>query len=78
MVALLAEGGDRNQMQSDTGTWIATSPSSRRAGIEILYGYFDGLAFGVVALLAEGGDRNSIVEFCPLCDTSRPPRGGRG
>ena len=26
VVALLAEGVDRNQMQSDTGTWIASRP----------------------------------------------------
>ena len=57
MVALLAEGVDRNYEVSGKltqGTW---SPSSRRAWIEIPFLW---VSFGqiAVALLAEGVDRN--------------------
>ena len=54
-----------------------TSPSSRRAWIEIHLGELY-LAGVVVALLAEGVDRNlfdNVVEESRAC---RPPRGGRG
>ena len=56
-VALLAEGVDRNFFRWAESAAITSSPSSRRAWIEIgisapfFYGY-------PVALLAEGVDRN--------------------
>ena len=54
-----------------------TSPSSRRAWIEIGHGYL--LCERIwVALLAEGVDRNSLVVKLPPIRAGRPPRGGRG
>ena len=56
-VALLAEGGDRNAAAYAEMLKRATSPSSRRAGIEIaVCGQRSRMES--VALLAEGGDRN--------------------
>ena len=59
-VALLAEGVDRNSLTECTSRWSAqTSPSSRRAWIEIPL-RCPGWASGRVALLAEGVDRNFL------------------
>ena len=56
-VARLAEGGDRNAAAYAEMLKRATSPSSRRAGIEIaVCGQRSRMES--VALLAEGGDRN--------------------
>ena len=62
VVALLAEGVDRN---SDMVLFVkrtAQSPSSRRAWIEILKEH-DSVIIDVVALLAEGVDRNNPSGF---------------
>ena len=61
-VALLAEGVDRNQVSQSIITHYHTSPSSRRAWIEITRFDVDGASFGV-ALLAEGVDRNCSVKM---------------
>ena len=77
MVALLAEGVDRN---TDLGADVDNaqkSPSSRRAWIEMLLLLGNGLR-REVALLAEGVDRNRLPPPTPQSCYSRPPRGGRG
>ena len=54
-----------------------TSPSSRRAWIEI--GQPEGSAAeNEVALLAEGVDRNQLTDDNKRAAAGRPPRGGRG
>ena len=58
-VALLAEGVDRNFGKTGSGLWAKTSPSSRRAWIEIKT-QKDTDCAEQVALLAEGVDRNNI------------------
>ena len=60
MVALLAEGVDRNIMRQKTGFVFIRSPSSRRAWIEIL-STLTLLSRKSVALLAEGVDRNLMT-----------------
>ena len=63
MVALLAEGVDRNaQMSRDPGLGYK-SPSSRRAWIEISAARRSYVP-GDVALLAEGVDRNQLGVVC--------------
>ena len=57
MVALLAEGVDRNSRIRVAIAMIPSSPSSRRAWIEIVTIDGDNME-GSVALLAEGVDRN--------------------
>ena len=57
-VALLAEGVDRNSVREFPVCCPGTSPSSRRAWIEILHNRVSEL-ISLVALLAEGVDRNS-------------------
>ena len=62
MVALLAEGVDRNLITIQISHTKRKSPSSRRAWIEIVIK----LAFVVVksvALLAEGVDRNFVNDL---------------
>ena len=61
-VALLAEGVDRNLLVEDDDFAVCTSPSSRRAWIEI-YRLHLNRCFPVVALLAEGVDRNIRLEL---------------
>ena len=56
-VALLAEGVDRNPLHSWSLTTARSSPSSRRAWIEI-WSHILQVGIGDVALLAEGVDRN--------------------
>ena len=76
-VALLAEGVDRNAVLGLVGLVGATSPSSRRAWIEM----YCNLVFCIrclVALLAEGVDRNPVVCRLVRFLAGRPPRGGRG
>ena len=58
LVALLAEGVDRNLVTKGETTYDMRSPSSRRAWIEIKPTYSLWLRC-CVALLAEGVDRNS-------------------
>ena len=57
LVALLAEGVDRNRYKSITRSWHAASPSSRRAWIEMTF-LLPMKSLPGVALLAEGVDRN--------------------
>ena len=57
IVALLAEGVDRNYVFYGRRVHDSTSPSSQRAWIEINYGIGTDGRIGV-ALLAEGVDRN--------------------
>ena len=59
LVALLAEGVDRNVLRWASRLYCRLSPSSRRAWIEIA----DDIpadAPAIVALLAEGVDRNTV------------------
>ena len=56
-VALLAEGVDRNCIKDTAVALSTTSPSSRRAWIEIQVWIAD-VQSAFVALLAEGVDRN--------------------
>ena len=77
VVALLAEGVDRNNAVSDGLHILHKSPSSRRAWIE-MRSVQEAQIWEVVALLAEGVDRNSIMRIAPPVGVSRPPRGGRG
>ena len=58
LVALLAEGVDRNVIQASVFSGMPSSPSSRRAWIEICTAA-RGSRQVLVALLAEGVDRNS-------------------
>ena len=62
-VALLAEGVDRNKKIVKSIAAIKTSPSSRRAWIEMLYRVIMSAAL-YVALLAEGVDRNCLCGRC--------------
>ena len=57
VVALLAEGVDRNTGEQEITVTVRKSPSSRRAWIEIPPALVTRIT-GVVALLAEGVDRN--------------------
>ena len=63
LVALLAEGVDRNLKKFKGRVSAPRSPSSRRAWIEIFY---DGILINgrYVALLAEGVDRNNSLLSC--------------
>ena len=76
-VALLAEGVDRNPVLPLSESAPETSPSSRRAWIEIVCENFISL-LDVVALLAEGVDRNILCMGLLATEPRRPPRGGRG
>ena len=62
MVALLAEGVDRNSLCLLVTRFHQRSPSSRRAWIEIL-AELQNIMMRAVALLAEGVDRN--LSLCP-------------
>ena len=62
LVALLAEGVDRNQSANSTMYSSQRSPSSRRAWIEISY-RTNPSDKNHVALLAEGVDRNSLTVY---------------
>ena len=64
MVALLAEGVDRNSIEGEAERVEVESPSSRRAWIEIGWRYIRGRSPSV-ALLAEGVDRNTSCENLP-------------
>ena len=77
-VALLAEGVDRNTMASYCSAGLPSSPSSRRAWIEIAKTPSSPRWKADVALLAEGVDRNRASEEYQSYVESRPPRGGRG
>ena len=77
IVALLAEGVDRNGVSAQLEQRFYESPSSRRAWIEIYHCCSEMIGI-FVALLAEGVDRNcyNLVNLpTVIC---RPPRGGRG
>ena len=77
LVALLAEGVDRNNPYDVYNNQIDRSPSSRRAWIEI-WTHRPSLRKGDVALLAEGVDRNRLCRCTGIQFYCRPPRGGRG
>ena len=76
-VALLAEGVDRNCPALRSSRSGPTSPSSRRAWIEILEVVSLHISI-YVALLAEGVDSNSRPGRMQYSQPGRPPRGGRG
>ena len=76
-VALLAEGVDRNFREVILLSEKLTSPSSRRAWIEMSRSRCRP-PWQCVALLAEGVDRNLTAARPIVHDTRRPPRGGRG
>ena len=59
-VALLAEGVDRNMFSTSLEAVCFTSPSSRRAWIEIKKSLLR-IVVKSVALLAEGVDRNFVL-----------------
>ena len=71
-VALLAEGVDRNEPLSQLPPTYSTSPSSRRAWIEITKSR-DWTSHEVVALLAEGVDRNYNAKAVEVSTPSHPP-----
>ena len=75
VVALLAEGVDRNTGRPHFCNVKARSPSSRRAWIEMLCLSF-GAAIAHVALLAEGVDRNPTA-FADLLREARSPSSRR-
>ena len=77
MVALLAEGVDRNIVGLMCYIQCSLSPSSRRAWIEISGEGFARM-MRRVALLAEGVDRNKYPVAKATRPLGRPPRGGRG
>ena len=77
VVALLAEGVDRNNSTLLKLLRMRTSPSSRRAWIEMSASLSKSQK-GTVALLAEGVDRNYNLIDSNIRAASRPPRGGRG
>ena len=76
-VALLAEGVDRNTTSTASTATMRSSPSSRRAWIEIVKPY-SVRSWSAVALLAEGVDRNFAAHIQEAGKLCRPPRGGRG
>ena len=76
-VALLAEGVDRNVILLRVKIGDTSSPSSRRAWIEILKSKVF-IFESCVALLAEGVDRNFFALKDGRSAYRRPPRGGRG
>ena len=85
LVALLAEGVDRNNRVVKNGREQFVSPSSRRAWIEIRMRRPNGKG-SWVALLAEGVDRNKdllaqdaknvVALLAEGVDRNRPPAGG--
>ena len=77
LVALLAEGVDRNPEIPVEYVSEKESPSSRRAWIEIMQVVVERYN-AAVALLAEGVDRNQTVCRARCFRGCRPPRGGRG
>ena len=77
MVALLAEGVDRNFAGGQNYAAPGASPSSRRAWIE-MYWVRKKETDLQVALLAEGVDRNVLGYKGYIQLARRPPHGGRG
>ena len=85
-VALLAEGVDRNPTPTTASALLRTSPSSRRAWIEIQQTGAPSAKISV-ALLAEGVDRNLVdADKRRICDVAllaegvdrnQTPQGGR-
>ena len=70
-VALLAEGVDRNLTYNSMAVLNLTSPSSRRAWIEMNFHIYN-QDNKTVALLAEGVDRNHMVAASRLCGMRSP------
>ena len=74
MVALLTEGVDRNEAARSAITGKITSPSSRRAWIEIQFAGHK-IRLRHVALLTEGVDRNTSGYItCGILDASPSSR----
>ena len=71
MVALLAEGVDRNSLLPRSQEEYGWSPSSRRAWIEIRMSRIMPGALQV-ALLAEGVDRNAIISATTINSYKSP------
>ena len=77
MVALLAEGVDRNSkwFESYTGTLTVALLAE---GVDRNDKYLTAVIEDAVALLAEGVDRNLTLVAEGTVSIGRPPRGGRG
>ena len=76
LVALLAEGVDRNIMglavvRTDQVALLAEGVDRNKSTLPVMPGT-------EVALLAEGVDRNIVAIPCEKAWGCRPPRGGRG
>ena len=78
LVALLAEGVDKNIDAAIKEMDEVASPSSRRAWIEISSTALPISAWSPVALLTEGVDRNMPRGNNNYGADRRPPHGGRG
>ena len=76
-VALHPEGVDRNVRHKQQVIGRFTSPSTRRAWIEICPSCVYNSAFRV-ALHPEGVDRNAYYRTAQANNLGRPPPGGRG
>ena len=76
MVALLAEGVDRNRSESTFRTRPAVALLAE--GVDRNLGWVDDGGEEFVALLAEGVDRNRSKRIRLTGSRCRPPRGGRG
>ena len=77
LVALLAEGVDRNEADARNGTRYRVALLAE--GVDRNLNCFALVAcFASVALLAEGVDRNAFSMVTGMLFISRPPRGGRG
>ena len=71
VVALLAEGVDRNIVVTLSAAVLPWSPSSRRAWIEMIPAA-SANSQPLVALLAEGVDRNRLHYICTMEDETSP------
>ena len=79
MVALLAEGVDRNSASGLTDSTRTASVALLAEGVDRNIGSNDDPAeVTTVALLAEGVDRNFALYALGRPQVRRPPRGGRG
>ena len=76
VVALLAEGVDRNEYHRRHG--LSRLVALLAEGVDRNLDKFPEEEQEEVALLAEGVDRNWIIRTTLTRTSSRPPRGGRG
>ena len=77
LVALLAEGGDRNAFSAGVHRPFPVALLAEGGDRNTRAAALLGLGF-MVALLAEGGDRNPTLDAILDFVVGRPPRGGRG